>query len=60
MDLPWTFEDEVVDEIPGPDVYGFVYEITYEDKSKYIGKKNFYKYVLSLVVVYHLLKLIQF
>ena len=38
MDLLWTFEGEVVDEMPNG-VYGFIYLITYDNGQKYIGKK---------------------
>ena len=36
--MDWTYEDELVTELP--DIFGFIYLLTYEDKSRYIGKKS--------------------
>ncbi len=35
--INWTYQDELVAELP--DVVGFIYLLTYEDGSKYVGKK---------------------
>jgi hypothetical protein len=41
--MDWTYEDEVVEELP-EGIYGFIYELTFlDDKNveyKYIGKKS--------------------
>lgn len=44
MSLPqWTYGSYPVD-TPFPDMYGYVYQITYEDGTYYYGRKNFYSY----------------
>lgn len=35
---PWTYEDSPFE--PTTDDYGFIYQITFDDDTKYIGKKN--------------------
>lgn len=37
--MTWTYEDAPFTELP-PDVFGFVYLITYTDGTHYIGKKQ--------------------
>ena len=36
--VQWTYDNEEVTEMP--DVYAFIYKLTYEDGSLYIGRKN--------------------
>ena len=44
MSLPqWTYGTYPVD-TPFPDMYGFIYRITYEDGTCYYGMKRFYSY----------------
>lgn len=37
--MEWTYEGQPITELP-PEVVGFIYEITYTDGRKYIGKKT--------------------
>jgi len=39
VSINWTYEGEVVTEMP-EGVFGFIYKLTYEDNTMYIGRKN--------------------
>lgn len=41
--VEWSFNGESVSDELDECVYGFIYEITYTDGTKYIGKKNRFK-----------------
>ena len=41
--LSWNYQG--TEFIPAGDNYGFVYLLTFDDGTQYIGKKNFYTYV---------------
>jgi len=40
----WQMNGLDVSEIPIDNPYGFIYKITYEDGTYYLGKKNFYSF----------------
>jgi hypothetical protein len=46
--MTWLFNHKEVtcfEDLDAPTAYGFIYEITYVDGTKYLGKKNFFKQV---------------
>ncbi len=40
MDLQWTYEGEIITEMPSDKVFGFIYCITYDNGKQYIGKRQ--------------------